>query len=140
MKRIALVLGAMAAAGLAFAGVTLVALEAGGVAVAETRGPDGAVRRTHVWLAEADGALWLEAGAPGNPWFRDVLRDPHLVLETDGRRARYRAEPVPGEAARRRVRALLRAKYGWRDAWVGLWVDASRSVAVRLVPLEPPEG
>jgi hypothetical protein len=37
------------------------------------------------------------------------------------------------------VRAALRAKYGWRDAWVGLLVDSSRSVAVRLREPQPGE-
>lgn len=37
-------------------------------------------------------------------------------------------------AAPERVRALLRAKYGWRDAWVALLQNTSRSVAPRLRP------
>jgi hypothetical protein len=117
-----------------FAAVTVWALESGGVAVVETRDAGGAARRTHVWFVEAEGELWLEAGTPENPWYRDVLRDPALVLEVADRRERYRAQPVPGETARARIRRLLREKYGLRDAWVGLLVDTSRSVAVRLLP------
>lgn len=49
--------------------VTWWALETSGVPVIETRTPDGTLRSTHVWFAELDGELWLEAGTPDNPWF-----------------------------------------------------------------------
>jgi hypothetical protein len=68
-----------------------------------------------------------------------VRERPELTLRADGRpAARYRVREVPGAAAR--VRALLRDKYGWRDRWVGLWVDASRSTAVRLDPIGGPSA
>jgi len=100
--------------------------------------PDGATRRTHVWFVERDGALWLEAGAPENGWFRDVSRDPRLRVTIDGATRHVRAEIAPAESAA--VRARLRTKYGWRDVWVGLLVDASRSVAVRLREADEREG
>jgi len=34
-----------------------------------------------------------------------------------------------------RVRRLLAAKYGFADRWIGVLVDTSRSVAIRLEPL-----
>jgi len=40
-------------------------------------------------------------------------------------------------SARAPIRALLREKYGLRDRWVGLFVDQSRSLVVRLGPVEP---
>lgn len=111
------------------------ALEAGGVARIQTRSVDGTVRSTHVWYVEPEGALWLEAGAPENGWFRDVLEDPHLTLDAEGHSGRYRAVVEDTPEAQRRVRALLREKYGWRDRWVGLFVDSSRSIAVSLESL-----
>ncbi len=130
------VLIALAVAGLGFALVTAWALESGGIAVVETHAPSGSTRSTHVWYVELDGETWLEAGTPDNPWFKDVARDPVLTFTADGRSGRYRAEPLPGPDAHARVRSLLRQKYGLRDRWVGLLVDPSHSVAVRLVPLE----
>jgi hypothetical protein len=131
MKRILVALAALA---VGFAGVTWWALESSGVARVSTTAPDGGERVTHVWFVEDAGTLWLEAGAPENPWYRDVRERPELTFAADDRpAARYRAREVPGAAAR--VRALLRARYGWRDRWVGLWVDASRSTAVRLDPI-----
>ena len=121
----------------AFAGTTWWALESGGVAVVETRTPEGADRSTHVWYTEPDGELWLEAGTPENAWFRDIQQHPELTLSLDGRSARYTARPVEDAADHARIRSLIREKYGLRDRWVGLLVDTSRSVAVRLLPVEP---
>lgn len=120
----------------AFAGTTWWALESGGVAVVETRTPEGADRSTHVWYTEPDGELWLEAGTPENPWFRDVQQHPELTFRLDGRSARYTAQPVEDVSGHARIRSLIREKYGLRDRWVGLLVDTSRSVAVRLLPVE----
>ena len=51
-----------------------------------------------------------------------------------GATSRVRAEPVPGPEPHGHLRALLRAKYGLADWWVGLLQDTSRSVAVRIAP------
>ena len=136
MRAVALAGGALV---LALAAVTGFALESGGVGVVETSAAEGELRRTHVWPVEIDGELWLEAGTPDNGWYVDLGREAVLWLERDGIRRRYRAVPVPTEPARRRVRAGLRERFGWRDAWVGLFVDSSRSVAVRLegLPADP---
>lgn len=117
-----------------FAGVTWAALEASGVAVLETRAADGSARRTRVWFAEHDGALWLEAPVPQREWLLDVQRSPRVGLERDGTTRTFAAAPVPGADGHATIRALLRAKYGWRDGWVGLLQDTSQSIAVRLVP------
>jgi ABC-2 type transport system ATP-binding protein len=52
------------------------ALESGGVAVLETETADGTVRSTHIWYAEPDGELWVEAGTPENGWYLDIQKDP----------------------------------------------------------------
>jgi hypothetical protein len=131
--RIALALGGLAVASAVL--LTWLALEASGVAIVTTRAADGSLRETRVWYVEDAGQLWLEAGAPENGWFRDVQADPRLRLQAPGRSGRFAAEPDRSRPAQRRVRERLRAKYGWRDAWVGLLVDGSQSVAVRLRPL-----
>jgi hypothetical protein len=134
MKRLLL---AVAVLGVAFVAITGWALEAGGVAVIETRAADGSTQATHVWFAAPDGELWLEAGSPENPWFADVRRDPRLSFRAEGRAGEYLGTPFQDPAACARIRALLREKYGWRDRWVGLFVDSSQSLAVRLDPAAP---
>ena len=130
---LACILGAL----VAFVAFTGWVLESGGVAVVETRAPDDSLRSTHVWYVEPGGELWLEAGTPENSWYLDVRRDPTLVFHAEGRSQSYRAEPALDPGARARVRSLIREKYGFRDWWVGWFVDSSSSTAVRLVPASP---
>jgi hypothetical protein len=122
----------------AFLAVTGWALESGEVAVLETRRPEGGARRTRVWLAEADGTLWLEAATPDRDWLGDVALSPRVRLRRGAEARAYEAVAMPGAGERARVRALLRRKYGLRDRWVGLLQDTSRAVAVRLVPVASP--
>jgi len=134
MRRLAAVLALGAAL---FGATTWLALEGRDVALLRT-GPAAEPRATRVWVAAADGARWLEAATPERAWYRDVLADPVVSLEHRGATTRYRAAPEPGPEGHRRIRTLLRAKYGWADDFVGLLQDTSRSVAVRLEPLEAP--
>jgi hypothetical protein len=118
---------------LAFGAVTWYALESSDVAILRTRGGDGALLETHVWPAEDAGVVWLEAATPERSWLRHVEANPEIELVHGGAARRYRALPDPGPEGHARIRRLLRAKYGWRDWWVGLLQDTSRSVAVKLV-------
>jgi hypothetical protein len=131
LKRGLIVLGSLVAA---FAAVTWWALESGGVAIVTTGPAGGGRRSTHVWYVETDGEVWLEAGTPENGWFVDLETNPNLALEIDGHSRRWRAVPIDDPSGHQRIRSLLRKKYGFRDWWVGLLVDTSRSVAVRLTP------
>jgi len=128
---------ALAVACVAFAATTWLALEWSGVAVVETQAADGSARQTHVWTVEREGFTWLEAGKPENPWFADASRDPHIRLRVDGRTVDALAEVVP--EASPAVRAAMRAKYGWRDAWVQMLVNANRATAVRVRARSPAE-
>jgi hypothetical protein len=125
---------------LAFLGLTWWALESSGVAVLETRTPDGSTRSTHVWYVTHDGEVWLEAGTPENPWFQDVEGTPRVLLRLEGHFAESLAEPVREASGHTTIRSLLREKYGLRDWWVGVLFDTSRSVAVRLLPRTEDSG
>lgn len=125
--------GLLAAVLLLLGGITWVALESGGVGVVETHGSHGDVRSTHVWYVEHEGELWLEAGTRDNGWFVDLLVDPDLDFRWPAGSGHYRAHPVENPVVQQRIRDLMRAKYGWRDDWVGLLlVDHHESVPVRL--------
>ena len=115
-------------------GVTWVALEGNDVVRLHTLRADGTVRVTRVWIAEGPDGVWVEAATPQRPFYLDVLRDPHVEVERHGDRRAFVAESMPNPEGHRRVRELLRAKYGWADAWIGLLQDASASVGVRLAP------
>lgn len=122
-------------AAVVLAAVTFAALEGGDVAVLRTQDAGGSWRETRVWWADAEaGALWIEAATPDRPWLLDMRRHPEVVLDRGAESRHWRATPVESDEARAAVRALLRDKYGWADAWVGLFQDTSQSVAVRLDP------
>jgi reactive intermediate/imine deaminase len=132
MKRLAL--GALLLVG-AFAALTLYALEASDVAVLITPRAGGGVRETHVWWVEEEsGALQVEAATPERAWLAEALAAGEIEAVRDGRRGRYRVERIETPGAPEQLRARLRAKYGWRDAFVALLQDTSRSVPVRLSP------
>jgi hypothetical protein len=118
----------------AFLAFTWWALEWDGVAVVETTAPDGTTRATHVWFVEHEGRLWLEAGEPEHGWFADLGATPRLRVAAPPQLAgAYGVEILPNPDGHRRIRALLREKYGFRDWWIAVVFDTSRSVAVRLV-------
>jgi hypothetical protein len=119
----------------AFGAITWLALESSGVGVLRTSTADGSARATHVWYAEHEGSLWVEAATPERSFLLDIRRTPEVVMSSGGDSSRYRAEILDSPSAHDRIRALLRAKYGLRDWWVGLLQDTSRSVAVSLHPL-----
>jgi hypothetical protein len=129
------IVGGVALGAVAFAVTTVVALE--GVEVVELRTRDadgGGTRTTRVWIADADGASWVEAANPERPFLLDLEAAPRLGVVRDGRERPMRATPEPGADGHQRIRRLLAEKYGWADAWIGLLADTSSSVAVRLDP------
>jgi hypothetical protein len=138
-----MVTGAVAVAAVAavgFGAVTLAALEGVEVVQLRTVEPDGSVRTTRTWVADADGAAWIEAANPDRPFLHDLQARPEVLLVRRGTVQRLRAVPMPGDVPHRKIRLLLRTKYGWADRWIGLLADTSRSVAVRLEPDEPETG
>jgi uncharacterized iron-regulated membrane protein len=118
------------------AGVTWVALEGSDVANLRTARADGEWRETHVWVVEEGESLWVEAATPERAWLLDIEANPLVEVERAESSASYRASPAPGPGARDQLRAALHEKYGWADAWVGLFQDTSRAVAVRLDPID----
>jgi hypothetical protein len=124
----------LAAAVLGFAAVTLVALEGREVVQLHTVTPQGDVRSTRTWVADADGAMWIEAANVQRPFLGDLRAHPDIELVRGGTVLPVRAVAVPGLDAHQKIRALLAEKYGWADCWIGLLADTSHSEAVRLEP------
>ena len=131
VRRLALVL---AAGALGFAAVTLVALEGREVVQLRTITPEGGVRSTRTWVADAEGAMWVEAANVQRPFLLDLRAHPDIELVRGGTILPVRAVAVPGPDAHRKIRSLLAEKYGWADCWIGLLADTSHSEAVRLEP------
>jgi len=131
-RRVGLGIGIAAALALAFGAVTFVALEGREVVVLHTRTADGPPHATRTWIADADGAAWVEAANPERPFLHDLTREPTLTLDRHGRPRQCRATIAPNPEGHDRIRDLLATKYGWADCWIALVADTERSLAVRL--------
>jgi hypothetical protein len=131
LRRLAAVL---AAAVVGFAALSLLALEGREVVQLRTVTPEGGVRSTRTWVADADGAMWVEAANVQRPFLLDLRAHPDIELVRGGTVLPVRAVAVPGLDAHRKIRTLLAEKYGWADCWIGLLADTSHSEAVRLEP------
>ena len=102
----------------AFAIVTAVALNLGGVVVVDTIDAESsAVRSTPIWFVVKDDQILLEAGNPENAWVRDLAGMTTLTLNGENLDGEYRFR-FSKEIAREDIRSLMRQKYGWRDWWV----------------------
>ncbi len=122
----------LTAAVVAFGAVTLLALEGREVVVLRTRAADGTARDTRTWVADEDGAMWIECANPERPFLADVRSSPAVELRRGGRWRPCEATVASEPDGHRRIRRLLAAKYGWADTWIGLLADTSRSLAIRL--------
>jgi hypothetical protein len=83
------------------------------VPVIVTEDPDGSLRVTKLWLVVVDGQGLIRTG--GTRWFRNIQRDPNLMLRIGGYGYPLRAELVADESLKERAHAAFREKYGWQD-------------------------
>ncbi len=132
MMFLRIVLVTLGVAAMLFAVVTLVALEGGEVVVLRTIDEHGAARDTRTWVADADGALWIEAANPDRPFLLHIRRQPDVELRRAGVWRSCHASVAANPEGHERIRRLLRERYGWKDWWIGLLTDTSGSLAVRL--------
>jgi hypothetical protein len=122
------------------AATTLVALEGEEVIVLRTFDSAANVQEARVWVADVEGQTWIEVADARKEFYRRMLANPEVEVVRGEETVRYRAVPDLSRAAHDRIRALLANKYGLADRWVGLLVDTSGSIAVRLVPLDQFHG
>ncbi|HVP28595.1 MAG TPA: hypothetical protein VMW35_05480 [Myxococcota bacterium] len=125
-------------AAVAFVALIAIASEFGGeVVTLRTWDSIGVEYNTHVWVVDDQGSIWVRSGDPNSGWLERLHARPSCELERAGEWRKYVATPVPGAAER--INSLMAEKYGWADAVIGLVMDRSASVPVRLSPgaLEP---
>jgi len=104
----------------------------GKVVVLETTGRrSGQPRRATVgFVTEPDGSLVVAASTPETQWALNLRADARCLVEREGARLAYRAQPL-GEPERRAAVAALILKYGTPAERLGL------GPAFRLVRTEP---
>jgi len=126
--------GLLVVAAVAIGGITLYALESGEVVLVRTIDPGGGVHEARVWIVDDAGYSWVEAADAGKLFYKRILDYPDVEVVRGDAVHRHRALPVATDEAHARMRELLAEKYGWADRWVGLFVDTSQSIPVRLGP------
>ncbi|NKC00339.1 MAG: hypothetical protein GKR90_17885 [Pseudomonadales bacterium] len=115
--------------------VTYTALELSEVAIATTYDQSGKPRETHIWYVEKDGELLLEAGNPVNPWVVELRQGSTLSLAINDQTKAYTFKLHDGQQNHQLIRSLMREKYGWRDAWVVMISDVSKSAMLKVSPI-----
>ncbi len=119
-----------------FAVVTIsqmIASEHGEVVTITTTDAGGASHETHVWIVDRDGRPWIRSGSPASGWYQRLTRTRTLELQRNGNRTLYAAEPIV--ANRGDINALMRAKYGWADAYIGMFFSRANAIPIRLQPV-----
>jgi hypothetical protein len=106
--------------------------EEGGPSIV-TRDPDGGERVTKLWLVVVDGQGLIRTG--DSRWFRNIERDPNVILRIAGYAHPLRAEPVTDESLEKRANAAFREKYGWQDRLIHPFGEPDANL-MRLVPPE----
>ncbi len=109
----------------------LVASESAEVVVLSSQGAEGE-QETRLWVVDLDGVQYLRAGTDSG-WYQRLVAAPEASVTRDGITAAYRTESRPDAVDE--VNALMREKYGWRDAYIDLLLGGREdAVAVALVP------
>jgi hypothetical protein len=78
-----------------------------------TTDPDGELRETKLWFVVLDGRGYFRTG--NSRWFRNLQRDPNLVLRIQDKAYPLRAELVVDDALRAKLNETFREKYGVSD-------------------------
>jgi len=113
--------------------ITYIALEQSDVLVVETFDKSlQQPRYTHIWYVEIEGQIYLEAGHPQNPWVQDLENGHTLAIQGANLDGWYAFTIGNLDEEHQKIRALMRKKYGWRDWWVALLFDTSRSQLITL--------
>ncbi|MEN8183859.1 MAG: hypothetical protein ABFS46_15125 [Myxococcota bacterium] len=136
MKKVGIAIGAVVGLFVLLLLGQLVASESGEVLVLETLDAEGQPHETRIWVVDDAGAIWVRGGSDAG-WVGRLLVTPEIRAERAGHQAAFRAVPDRDPAARDRVNALMREKYGFADLFIAVSLgDADREGAlpIRLDP------
>ena len=135
MKVALRLIGAVAAIAVILMVVQAIASVSGEVVVITTTDVSGATHETRVWVVDSEGHQWLRSGTPKSGWYARLKETPTLELKRNGTHTQYTVEAVPAKQAD--INALMRAKYGWADAYIGFLISRANAVPLRLDPRPP---
>jgi hypothetical protein len=114
----------------------LIASESGEVVVVQTLDAAGAAHETRLWVVDEGDRAWIRAGNPQSTWLINIQQNPAVTVTRAGSAGNYTA--VPDVASRARINDLMRAKYGWADAYIGALFGRDDATPIRLDPEPQP--
>lgn len=117
-------------------GMEMVAAESGEVVVLRTTDAAGAPRETRLWVVDDGSHAWLRSGREEAGWYQQLAARPEVEVVRGDQTLHVRAVPEVG--ARERVNGLMRAKYGWADAYIGALFGRDDTIPIRLDPRDEP--
>ncbi len=120
---------------LAVGALEIVAAESGEVVVLRLSDAAGVPHETRLWIVDDGSHAWLRAGDPGSGWLALLEERPDAEVVRGEETLAVHAVPEVG--ARSRINDLMRAKYGWADAYIGALFGRDDAVPIRLDPRTP---
>ncbi|MBW2280716.1 MAG: nitroreductase family deazaflavin-dependent oxidoreductase [Deltaproteobacteria bacterium] len=136
MKKIAIAIGAVIGLFVLLSLGQLAASESGEVLVLETLDATGEPHETRIWVVDDAGAFWVRGGDDSG-WVQRLLANPEVRAERAGQKSSFLAVPDRDAAARYRVNALMREKYGFADGFIAVTLgdsDREGALPIRLDP------
>ena len=110
--------------------VQMIASESAEVVVLYTQDKSGEQYSTRLWVVDYEEDAWLRAGSEQAGWYKRLLALPETeVLRGSDRRS---VIALPEPANRDTINKLMAKKYGWRDAYVGIFFSRDDAIPVRL--------
>ena len=132
MRLFVRLLGLVVLLAVAVMGLQMVAAESGEVVVLRTTNAAGQIEETRLWVVDDAGHAWLRSGSPTSGWFVRLQQQPDVEVVRAGTPSAWRAVPQP--EARDHINDLMRAKYGWADAYIGMLFGRDDAIPIRLDP------
>ena len=117
-------------------GLEMIAAESGEVVVLRTTDAAGAPKETRLWVVEDGSHVWLRSGSEAAGWYQQLAARPEVEVQRGDQTLRVRAVPEVG--ARTRINGLMREKYGWADAYIGMLFGRDDTIPIRLDPRDEP--
>jgi len=114
----------------------IVAAESGEVVVLRTTDAAGAPHETRLWIVDDGSHSWLRSGNDASGWFVLLRERPDVEVVRGEQTLAVRAVPEVG--ARTRINGMMREKYGWADAYIGMLFGRDDAVPIRLDPRKTP--
>ena len=89
---------------------------------------------TRLWIMDDGDYAYLRTGADGAGWFDRIVANGEIELTRNGETRGYTIVQRPEKSAQ--INTLMRQKYGWGDAFMGLIVGSREgSIPLELHPI-----